>query len=416
MVLSRRVGALKPSSTLAVNAKAAALKAQGVKVLSFAAGEPDFDTPQRIKASAIEALTRGETKYCPVPGDMATRAVLADKLSKENGIPGVTAEHVVISSGGKHSLYLVFQSLIDPPGAGEEPWEVLLPVPAWVSYAPQVELAGGRVVELLTEARGDFKITPDQLRRAITPRSRALVLNSPSNPCGTMYTPEELRAIGLVAAEAARTVAPELVVISDELYEKVIFGGIPHFSIGSMPELAGRTVTVNGLSKAFAMTGWRLGYAAGSGEFGLALSKAMQTLQSQSTTSVASFELPAIRTAITQCGEEVEQMRRAFARRAELIDGLVRRIPGLISPRPTGAVYIFPDVSAHFGKRSPGGVLIESASSFASALLDEQRVACVPGEDFGSGGERCCRFSFACSDEQISEGMERLGAFVASLR
>jgi aspartate aminotransferase len=293
---------------------------------------------------------------------------------------------------------------------------VILPTPAWVSYAPQIELAGGRVVEVPTSAENSYLVTAEQVKRAITPRSRVLLLNSPSNPCGTMLSPEALRAIGRVVAEAARTVAPNLVVISDELYEKIIFGGIPHFSIGSMPEIAERVVTVNGLSKSYAMTGWRLGYCAGSGDFGLTLSKALQALQSQSTTSVATFELPAIRVALTECAEDIERMRAAFARRAEFAYAMMARIPGFVCPRPTGAFYLVPDVSAHFGKRSARGRVINAAADFAEALLEEHRVAVVPGEDFGAGGERCFRFTFSCGDEQIREGIERIGAFVASLR
>lgn len=416
MDVSRRARSLKPSSTLAVNAKARELKAKGVGVLSFATGEPDFDTPERIKKALVDALARGETKYAPVPGDPATRKVIAEKLTHENKIPGVTPEHVVISSGGKQSLALLFQALLDPPAPGEAPQEVVLPVPAWVSYAPQIELAGGRVVEVVTTAKRDFKATAAQIKAAITPRTRALVINSPSNPCATMYTEAELREIAGVVAEAARTIAPNIVVISDELYERIIFGGIAHFSIGSVPEIAERTVTVNGLSKSYAMTGWRLGYAAGSGAFGLKIAKAMETLQSQSTTSVATFELPAIRVALTECAAEVEAMRIAFARRAEVCFDLVSKIPGLVCPRPTGAFYVFPDVSAHFGKTSKGGTDIKSAADFAAALLAEHHVACVPGEDFGSGGEKCCRFTFACSEETIRDGMGRLAEFVANLR
>lgn len=405
MRLASRVRSLKPSTTLAINAKAKALQAAGVPVLSFAAGEPDFDTPERIKRALIDSVNRNETRYTAIPGDPATRKILADKLSRENGLPNVTPEHVVISSGGKQSLYQIFQALIEP---GDE---VILPTPAWVSYAPQIELAGGRVVEVVTSASSDFKMTPDQLRAAITPRSRALVLNTPSNPCGTMYTPDELRAIARVVATS-----PDLMVLSDELYEKIVFGGIPHFSIGSVPEIAERVVTINGLSKAYAMTGWRIGYCAGSGEFGLQLSKALQTLQGQSTTSIATFELPAVRVALTECADEVERMRQAFARRAEITYSLVSKIPGLICPKPTGAFYIFPDVSAHYGNRSPAGKVIGCAADFAAALLDEHKVAVIPGEDFGTGGERCIRFTFACGDEQIKEGMARIDAFVRSLR
>ncbi len=410
MQLSARVSALRPSATLAVNARARELKAQGVDVLTFAAGEPDFDTPQPIKDAVAAALARGETKYAPVPGDPETRRLIADKLTRENAIPDCTAEHVVISSGGKQALYNLFQCLIQP---GDE---VLLPVPAWVSFAPQVELAGGKVVEMTTRAADDFKITPDQLRAAISPRSKALVINSPSNPCGTMYTPAELRALGAVIEDAARAAAPDLVVISDEMYEKILFGGVPHFSIGSIPGIAERVVTCNALSKTYAMTGWRIGYCAGSGAFGLKLSKALQALQGHSTTSIPTFLLPAVRVALTRCDADVERMRAAFAARAELTYGLVSKIPGVVCPRPTGAFYVFPDVSAHFGKASKGGRRITSAMEFAAALLDEHHVAVVPGEDFGSGGEKCVRITFACGEETIRKGMAKLGEFVAGLK
>lgn len=413
MRLSARVMTLPASSTLAVTAKAQALRREGVDVVSFAAGEPDFPTPPVVIDAAVAALKAGQTRYGPVPGDPETREVIARKLTSENGIPGVTRDHVVVSSGGKHSLALLLQALIDP-GAGLD--EVLLPVPAWVSYAPMTQLAGGRVVEIRTRADRDFKMSPEDLRRAITPRSRVLIINSPSNPCGTMYTPEELREIGAAVAEAARTVAPELVVISDELYEKITFGGIAHFSIGSMPEIAERTITVNGLSKAYAMTGWRVGYFAGSGAFGLQVAKGVATLQSQSTTAIPTFIMPAVRTALTQCAHEVERMRRAFAERAQIAYSLISGVPGVVCPRPTGAFYLFPDIVAHFGKTSTGGRAITSAASFAEALLDEQRVAVVPGEDFGSGGERCFRLTFACSEKDIREGVRRIKEFVGGLR
>ena len=412
MTLSDRVRALKPSATLAVNTMAAELRAAGTPVLSFAAGEPDFDTPEPIKRAAIRALEGGATKYAPVPGDAETRAVIAAKLTEENAIPGVTPEHVVLSSGGKHSLYQIFQALIGPESHARD---VLLPVPAWVSYRPQIELAGGRVVELPTTAAGDFKISAEQLRHAITPGCRALVLNSPSNPCGTMYTPQELRDIAMVVDDAVRGPAPELVVISDELYEKIVFGGIEHLSIGSVEDIAERVVTVNGLSKAYAMTGWRIGYFAGSGAFGAELASGVRKLQSQSTTSIPTFFMPAVRAAITECAADVERMRSAFGARAELAYGLIREIPGLVCPRPTGAFYLFPDIGSLIGRRTPSGKRIGAAVDFASALLDERHVAVVPGEDFGAGGERCFRLTFACAEDQIREGIGRIAEFVSSL-
>jgi len=410
MQLSPRVSSLRPSATLGVNARAKELKSKGVDVITFAAGEPDFDTPEPIKRAVTEALARGETKYAPVPGAPETRKLIAEKLTRENAIPNCTADHVVISSGGKQSLYNLFQSLIGP---GDE---VVIPTPAWVSFGPQVELAGGKVVEVPASAATDFKITPAQLRAAITPRSKVMIINSPSNPCGTMYSPDELRALAAVVEDAARTFAPNLVVISDEMYEKIIFGGMAHFSMGSIPSLAERVVTCNALSKTYAMTGWRVGYCAGSGEFGLKLSKALQALQGHSTTSIPTFIFPAVRVALTQCAGDVERMCKAFAQRAALTYDLVSKVPGLVCPRPTGAFYVFPDVSAHFGRTTRGGKRINSALEFAAALLDEQHVAVVPGEDFGKGGERCIRITFACGEEQIRKGVQRLGEFVAGLR
>jgi aspartate aminotransferase len=416
--LSRRVTDLKPSATVAVTNRAKDLVRQGVDVLSFAAGEPDFDTPEVIKQTAIKALLAGQTKYMPTMGDADTRKAIAEKVLRDNAIPGVTPEHVGISSGGKHALYTVCQCLFDfpAPGGGQAPAECLIPVPAWVSYMPLAELAGAKVVEIPTTGDTDFKMSPEQLRKAITPRSRMLVINSPSNPCGTMYTESELRAIAGVVAEAARTVAPDLVVLSDEIYEKVAYGGIGHFSIGSVPEIAERTITINGLSKAYAMTGWRIGYTVASGDWGLKFMKAMATLQGQMTTNITSFTYPAIRTALRECEDDAKRMCAAFAERATLIHGRMTRIPGLKVARPTGAFYVFPDVSGLFGRTTPAGKRIASSLDFCEALLAEAKVAAVPGEDFGGCGYRHARFSFACSSEQIQRGMDRLEAFVASLK
>lgn len=320
LTLSRRVTTLKPSVTVAFMNRAKAMQHAGQDVLSFAAGEPDFDTPQVIKDAAIQALLAGQTKYMPTLGDPETRAVIAKKLREENGIGGCTPEHITIGAGGKHSLFVAIHCLFDPPAPGEAPPECVLPVPAWVSYVPIVELAGGKVVEVPTTVESDFKATPEQIAAAITPRTRLVILNSPSNPCGTMYTPDELRAIATVIDHAARTVAPNLVVLSDELYEKIVYAGINHFSIGSVPEVAERTLTLNGLSKAYGMTGWRIGYTGSSGEFGLRLTRAMGTLQGQMSTNITSFTYPAIRAALTQAAPQVEVMRRAFAQRAEVMN------------------------------------------------------------------------------------------------
>jgi aspartate aminotransferase len=414
--LARRVNELKPSITVALNNKAKAMKASGIDVLGFAAGEPDFDTPQTIKDAAINALNEGQTKYAPTLGDMPTRQCIADKLTRENNIPGLTGEHVAIGVGGKHVLYNAMQCLFDPPQPGEEPWEMILPTPAWVSYRPVCELAGGVVREVVAGPDTDFRISPDQLRDAINPRSRLLVLNSPSNPCGTMYSEQDLRDLAAVIRDGIER-APQLVVLTDEIYEKIVYGKHPHFSIGSIPEIAERVITINGMSKAYAMTGWRIGYAAMPGEFGKGLIKSMGKLQGQMTTNITSFNYPAIREALTNpaVGEEVEAMRQAFAKRAGLIMSRLAEIPGVQCPTPTGAFYVFPDVSALFGKTSAKGTDVTSATTLCEAMLEEAHIAFVPGEDFGGISGNHLRISFACSEEQINAGMDRFKAFVEAM-
>jgi aspartate aminotransferase len=414
--LAPRVARLKPSVTIAFMNRAKAMKAQGLDVLSFAAGEPDFDTPQAIKDAAIKALLAGQTKYMPTMGDPQTRRVIAEKFERENGIRGLSPDHITIGSGGKHSLYVLCHVLFDFPPPGEQPHECVLPVPAWVSYAPLVELAGGRIVEVPTTVTTGFKASAEQIRAAITPRTRMVVLNSPSNPCGTMYTPDEIRAIAKVCADAAATIAPDLVLMSDELYEKIIYGGIPHFSIGSVPEVAERTITLNGLSKAYGMTGWRIGYTAMPGDPGRKFTAAMTTLQGQMSTNITSFVYPAIRTALTECAGEVERMRQAFARRAQIMNARLAKIPRIINAPATGAFYAFPDVSAYFGAVSKGGKKIGSAMDLCEALLAEALVAFVPGEDFGGCGPNHARISFACSEEQINQGLDRFEQFLSQLR
>ncbi len=402
--LSNRVQSLRPSSTLAVDARCKAMRAAGVDVIGFGAGEPDFDTPAHIRQAAIDALNAGKTRYTATEGDPAARAAIAAKLQRENGIV-CGPEHIVISAGGKHSLYLALQCLLDV-GASQQ---VVLPTPAWVSYRPMIELAGGEVVEVPGAVGNDFKITPEQLAAAITPRTAAVIINTPSNPCGTMYAPEELQALAK-ALEAHRHVA----IITDEIYEKLIFGGIKHLSLGSVPAIAGRVITINGMSKAFAMTGWRIGYTCAPGGGGV-LAKAMAKLQGQMTSNITAFVYPAIVEALSNGAESVEKMRQAFAKRAVLIHELVSAMPGVRCPRPTGAFYVFPDVSAHFGKNSPRGRAITSAQTFAEALLEEAHVAVVPGEDFGECARNHVRLSFAISDDQIREGCLRMRTFVESL-
>ncbi|MCE7972781.1 MAG: pyridoxal phosphate-dependent aminotransferase [Leptolyngbya sp. PLA1] len=414
--IAQRVTTLRPSMTVAFMNRAKAMQRAGKDVLSFAAGEPDFDTPAVVKDAAIRALSAGMTKYMPTLGDPDSRAAIARKLTTDNGIPNCTPDNVAIGAGGKHQLYVALHCLLDPPPPGQAPQEVILPVPAWVSYAPLSELAGGKVVEVPTGPASGFLASPEQIEAAITPRSRILLLNSPSNPCGTMYPPDHLRAIARVVEHAVKTIAPDLVVLSDEIYEKITYAGIPHFSIGSIPEIAERTITINGLSKAYAMTGWRIGYTGTSGDWGRKFIAAMGTLQAQISTNITSFIYPAIPVALRECDAEVERMRQAFANRAKVINARLAAIPGLKTSPATGAFYAFPNVSSYFGRTSPAGRRILTSLDLAEALLDEALVAFVPGEDFGGCGKDHLRISFACSEEQINRGMDRFAAFLASLR
>ncbi len=405
--LSRRVRDLKPSATLAVTARVRELRAQGRDVIDFGLGEPDFDTPDDIKEAAIAALRAGLTHYMPVAGEPGARAAVALKLRRENGIR-CTPDDVVITVGAKHAIYLALQCLLDP-GRHQE---VVLPTPAWVSYRPMIELAGGTVVEVPGLLENDFKITPQQLEGALTGRTAAMIVNSPSNPCGTMYAPDELRALAEVL-ERHEHVA----VLSDEIYEKLIYGGIDHFSPGSLDSIGRRVVTINGLSKTFAMTGWRIGYACApvpveNGRQTLA--RAITTLQGQMTSNITSFCYAAIVEAMENGAPDAERMRQAFARRAEIIYGLVSDMPGVRCARPTGAFYVFPDVSAHFGNRTPGGRRLD-ASSFAAALLEEAGVAVVPGVDFGECAGGHVRLSFACSNEAIKDGCGRIAEWLRKL-
>jgi len=400
--LSKRASRLRPSSTLAVSARVKELVALGKDVVAFGAGEPDFDTPENIKQAAIDALRAGRTGYAPTPGDADARRVIAAKLRDENGID-CRPEHIIITNGAKQALFMSLQVLLDP---GDE---VLLPTPSWVSYRPMIDLAGGEAVEIPGTIENDFKVTADQFAAAITPRTRAIIINSPSNPCGTMYSEDELRAIAAVLSEQ-----DGIFVLTDEIYEKLIFGGVSHFSLGSVPEIADRVITVNGLSKAYAMTGWRIGYLCAPGQGG-ELVRRLIMLQDQMTSCITSFTYPAIIEALRNSSDAVESMRQHFARRAGLMYEAVRSIPGFVCPRPTGAFYVFPRIDDLFGRVSPGGVGIDSAAAMAGALLVEAGVAVVSGEDFGHCARSHIRLSFACSDDRIVEGTQRIRDWVEQL-
>lgn len=374
MQVSTRVVDMKESATLAVAARAAALRKQGVDVVAFGTGEPDFPTPPAICEAAIASLRAGRTKYAPTPGTPEARAAVARKLREENSID-CKPEHITITAGAKHAVYLALQTLVN------EGDEVVIPTPAWVSYMPLVELAGGHVVEVAGAMERSFKITPEQLERAITPRTVGIILNTPSNPCGICYTASELRGLCDVLARH-----PRVAIISDEIYEKLVYPeiepGLEVWSPGSDPRLAQRTITVNGLSKAFAMTGWRMGYlCAPGGDFAQQAIK----LQGQMTNAIPTFFMEAAIEALSPASAgAIEAMRARFATRAATVDRLLRAMPRMKTVTSTGAFYAFPSIEACIGLRTKGGAVIEGAQSFAEALLAEAHVAVVPGEDFGT--------------------------------
>jgi len=397
--VSNRAMGIKPSSTLAITARVRALKAEGRDIIGFGAGEPDFTTPDRVCEAAIEAIRAGMTRYVPVPGTPEARDAVAAKLQGDNGID-CEPDQIIISNGGKFSLYLAMQAMLNP---GDE---VVMATPAWVSYKPMVELAGGTFVEIPTTGDTGFLASPEQYAAAITPRTRAVILNSPSNPCGTMYDPDAIRGIcDVIAAHE------HVSLISDEIYERLVYGGRTHLSPASLPSMRDRTITINGLSKAFAATGWRVGYTCAPPP----IAKAMSKLQSQMTSSVTSFTLPALVTALTDCSDDIERMRTAFEARAALMESLVSAWPGVTCPPPMGAFYVFPDISAAFGRTSPGRAAITSAGTFAEALLEETGVAVVPGDDFLGCGPRHARLSFALAESAIEAGCERIRGWMESL-
>lgn len=406
MHLSARVSRLKPSSTLAAAAAAGEMARRGIDIISFGAGEPDFTTPAHIRDAAKDALDAGHTHYSPIAGEPAAREAVARKLQRDNQLGHVTAENVLISAGGKHSFFLLVHALFDPDGE----LEMILPTPAWVSYRPIAEMAGARIVEVPTRVEGDFKMTPERLRAALSPRTRLLLINSPSNPCGTMYSPEELRALAAVVAEH-NAAGGRVIVASDDIYEKIVYADTPFTTIGRFldPKCS---ITLNGLSKAYAMTGWRIGYAAGP----LELIRAMTRLQGQMITCIAAFCFPAIVEALDRGDADVAEMREHYRRRAALMHERISAMPGVRCPRPTGAFYLFPDVSAWFGRTTAGGASIRSSLDLATALLSEAHVAVVPGDEFGGCGPNHIRLSFACSTERIQEGMDRIARFIDGLR
>ena len=392
MRLAARARGISASPTLGIDAQAKRMAKEGIDVISFGVGEPDFDTPQHIKEAAEAALRAGKTKYTPAAGIDELKEAICEKLWKDNSLEYEPAQ-IVVSNGAKHSLYNALQVLVD---AGDE---VILPAPYWVSYEEMIKLAGGVPRIVVTREEGDFKLLPQELKKAVTPRTRLLILNSPSNPTGSVYTREELAALGEVIVEN------DLAVISDEIYEKLVYDGMEHISIASLdPEIKKRTVVINGLSKAYSMTGWRIGYAAAP----LPIAKAMADLQSHSTSNPNSFAQWASIEALRGDQEPVRQMVKEFSRRRDYILERLLSLPGITCSRPRGAFYVFPNVSFAFEKRYRGQ-LLQNSAELAAALLEHARIAVVPGNAFGVTD--FMRISYATSLENIREGLDRFSNF-----
>ncbi len=394
--ISHLVDALAQSQTLAMSQKSAELKAAGVDVINLSVGEPDFFTPEHIKEAAKEAVDQNFTFYTPVPGYLSLRQAVADKLSRENGL-SFEPSQIIVSNGAKQALCNTILSLVNPED------EVIIPTPAWVSYVEMVKLARATVVELPAHIDSDFKITPAQLEAAITPRTRAIILCSPSNPTGSVYTRDELQALVDVLARHER-----IVVIADEIYEHINFTG-SFTSLGSFDAIASRTVIINGVSKAYAMTGWRIGYCAAPKW----LAKGISKLQSQYTSGASSIAQKAAEAAYRGSQVCVEEMRQAFERRRDLVVELASQIPGLRVNRPQGAFYLFPEVSSYFGL-SDGERTINDAGDLAMYLLDVAHVATVDGAAFCAPGY--IRLSYATSDDNIREALRRIAAALARLK
>ncbi|NCR68801.1 MAG: pyridoxal phosphate-dependent aminotransferase [Microcystis aeruginosa LL11-07] len=387
MKLASRVNQVTPSLTLAIDSLAKEMKKNGEDVCSFSAGEPDFDTPTHIKAAAKKALDEGKTRYGPAAGEAGLRKAIAEKLLQDNQL-AYNADNVIVTNGGKQSLYNLIMALIE---AGDE---VIIPAPYWLSYPEMVTLAGGTSVIVNTSLENHYKITPEQLETAITPKTKLFVLNSPSNPTGIVYTPEEIAALAKIVVEK------DILVVSDEIYEKILYDGAIHRSIASFgPEIFQRSIISNGFAKAFSMTGWRVGYIAGP----VKIVKAMTKIQSHSTSNVCTFAQYGAIAALASSQDCIEEMVKAFSERRQYILERVRAIPGLDCPTPNGAFYVFIDIS-QTGLKS---------GDFCQKLLESQKVAAIPGIAFGA--DDCIRLSYATDLKTIEKGFDRLDKFISTL-
>lgn len=394
--ISKRVEALAPSATLAMSQKSSELRAQGVDVINLSVGEPDFNTPEHIKEAAKRAIDENFTRYTPVPGYPSLRKAIVDNLAATNGVV-YDPSQIVVGNGAKQALCNVILATVNP---GDE---VIIPTPAWVSYVEMVKLAEGKSVLVAAGIEQDFKITPSQLRAAITPRTRMVLICSPSNPTGSVYTRDELAALVEVIAEY-----PDILVLADEIYQHINYTG-SYTSLGSFDAIADRCVVINGVSKAYAMTGWRIGFCAAPAP----IAKAVSKLQSQYSSNASSIAQKAAEAAYTGPQECVEEMRAAFERRRDLVVELASQIPGLRVNKPQGAFYLFPEVSSFFGK-SFAGHTIRNADDLCMYLLEEGHVACVSGDAFCLPGY--IRLSYATSDDNIREAIRRIAAALANLK
>ena len=394
--ISKRIQALSESQTIAMSQRSRELKSQGKDIINLSVGQPDFHTPDHIKEAAIQAIHDNYTSYPPVPGYQDLREAVAEKLKKENHLD-YSWQQIVISAGAKHSLANAILSTVDKDD------EVIVPAPYWVSYVEQVKLAEAKSTVIQTSIENKFKITPDQLRNAITNKTKALILCSPSNPTGTIYTKEELAEIASVIKESDQ----KIFIISDEIYEYINFQG-EHQSIARFEEIKDQVIIVNGVSKGFAMTGWRIGYIAAP----LEVAKAVAKLQGQVTSGAASISQRAALKAITSGKEFTEEMVKAFIRRRDLVMEGLEQIKGIKKYTPTGAFYLFPDVSYYFGKSS-GQRQINNDSDLCFYLLEEANVALVPGSAFGSPDN--IRISYAASDEELKEALRRIKHYLDKL-
>jgi aspartate aminotransferase len=389
MTISKVVQKIKPSATLTISAKVKQLKSEGISIIGFSAGEPDFDTPEEIKASAIESLKSGFTKYTPTSGIIELKEAICEKFSKENNI-NYSPQQVLVSCGAKHVIYNCLLALCDDDD------EVLIPAPYWVSYPEQVVLARGKSVFIDSSDENDFKITKTDIERHITDKTKVLIINSPSNPTGSVYTKSELFDIVSCAVDAG------LYVISDEIYEKILYDGVEHFSPASFGDkFLEKVITVNGFSKAFSMTGWRLGYAAGPTD----IIKAATLIQDHSTSCPSSFSQQAAVTALRGDGKATSNMVKEFDKRRQYIVERLNNIDGITCMLPKGAFYVFPNISGLYN-RDICGQIATNSMELTNLILEKARIAFVPGECFGS--DLHVRISYATSMENIQEGMNRL--------